>query len=160
MKYGEFASLIRKTYAEKFPNSGCEITCGVHSGCVFIALYLAKDRSECENHIMMNDMMSIRFTLDIPAGFDRETDDLPENLALENTAKSYAIKPENPRYLYCDYRKLSYRMAKGNAEKIITAFSRFVDRLYTSLAEDCRAGNLLEHHAALAAEKLNLAAPA
>ncbi len=62
---------------------------------------------------------------------------------MEAWRNSIKVKPSN-RYLYCESKKVSYRKTSGNAEKMIAAFGKYVDRLYNLIKEEYRAGNLLD----------------
>ena len=72
---------------------------------------------------------------------------------MEARANSYIIKPEN-EYLYCNYKKIPYRKSKGTAEKLVSVFGKFVDKLHTQLVEDLHSGNIHENFNALVKTKI------
>jgi hypothetical protein len=99
-------------------------------------------------------MFSIGFIISLPDDFNQEEDELPQELIMEATSRTYKIKPEN-KNLYCDYRQLSYRKTKGDAEKIIKALGKFFVRLQQSLQEDIAAGNIHPDNIELVKEKFS-----
>ena len=154
MKFAEFAENINQVYSGKFAHSACIVrpyNClgrYIHIDCM-----LAEDPNEVFNRIAENDMFKISFCIDLPDNFNFETDELPENLTMEARANSYIIKPEN-EYLYCNYKKIPYRKSKGTAEKLVSVFGKFVDKLHTQIVEDLHGGNIHENFKALVKTKI------
>lgn len=144
MKFEQFKTEIEKLFAEKFGKSycGCKIyKCLGNS--ITIDCRLAENTSECPHNIASNDMMKICFAIVLPDGWN-EADELPENLTMEAWDNNIKVKPTND-YLYCESKKVSYRKTSGTAKKLIAAFGKFVDRLYTLIKEEYQAENLLDY---------------
>lgn len=142
MKFEEFKTEIEKLYTDKFGKSSC--ICSIYKclgKSITIDCHMAENTSECPNGIAGNDMMSVCLNIRLPDGWS-ETDELPENLTMEAWKNSVKVKPTN-RYLYCEYKKASYRKASGNAEKMIAAFRKYIDQLYALIREEYQAENLL-----------------
>lgn len=142
MKYLEFAEKIEQVYKGKFPDSMIAVKpCKGFGRYIPIACYLAGDRAEFINGIRENDMLHISFMIDLPRNFDFESDELPESIILKSLDTSYAIKPEN-KYMYYGRRKIPYRKTAGTPEKLISAFGKFTERLYTQITADMESGNI------------------
>lgn len=142
MKFAEFTENINQVYSEKFAHSACIVRPYKCLGrYIYIDCMLAENLNEVSYGIAGNDMFKISFCIDLPDNFNFETDELPENLTMEAKANSYVIKPEN-EYLYCNLKKIPYRKSKGTAEKLVSIFGKFVDKLYAQLVEDLNGGNI------------------
>ncbi len=152
MKFAKFKTEIEKLFAEKFGKSYCE--CRIYKcmgKSITIDCHMAENTSECQNNISGNDMMMVCLNISLPDGWN-DTDELPENLTMEAWKNGIKVKSTSD-YLYCDYKKASYRKTSGNAEKMITTFGKFVDRLYTLIKEEYQAENLLDFDMALVKAK-------
>lgn len=142
MKFAEFTENINQVYSGKFAHSACIVRPYRCLGrCIYIDCMLAENLNEVSYGIAGNDMFKISFCIDLPDNFNFETDELPENLTMESKANSYVIKPEN-EYLYCNLKKIPYRKSKGTAEKLVSVFGKFVDKLHAQLVEDLNSGNI------------------
>ena len=156
MKYSEFKSLIEKTYAGKFPRSFCKVYINRFStwSNIGIKCYLAKSEKECVSGYFDNDPFNVCFSIELPTGFNPDTDDLPENAVMECGGNYYHIKPVVDTFLYYERRKIQYRKTAGTPEKLVQVFGKFVGKLHDSLADDVKNNALHVNHAALAAEKI------
>lgn len=145
MKFSEFKGNIINIYGECFAHSTCIVNLyRLYGDCyIDINCKLAENSYEWRNGFSENDMFKISFWIDLPREFDPERDELPENLTMQARAHSYIIKPDD-EFFYCDYRKTPYRKSSGTAEKIISVFGKFIDKLYFLLMEDLNSGNI--HH--------------
>lgn len=142
MKFAEFTENINQVYSGKFAHSACIVRPYRCLGrCIYIDCMLAENLNEVSYGIAGNDMFKISFCIDLPDNFNFETDELPENLTMEAKANSYVIKPEN-EYLYCNLKKIPYRKSKGTAEKLVSVFGKFVDKLHAQLVENLNGGNI------------------
>lgn len=142
MKFAEFKESINSIYGGKFDNSTCVVRPYRCLGrYIYIDCMLAGNLNEISYGIAGNDMFKISFCIDLPDNFNFETDELPENLTMEAKANSYIIKPEN-KYLYCNLKKIPYRKSKGTAEKLVSVFGKFIDKLHAQLVEDLNSGNI------------------
>ena len=114
-----------------------------------IRCFLSKDETECSNRIRLNDMFSIALTISLPD----LCEELPENLTLEYSYKSYLTKPTNE---FCVYgrRQLKTRKTKGTPEKIIKDIDKFFNNLYSCLLEDINNNNIHENHITLLNQKI------
>lgn len=152
MKINEFKSRIESVYRGKFNHSF--IRCGAYKmlgNYIGIDCYLAENLKECPHNIAKNDIMQIGFIINLPGGWTQE-DELPENLEIRCTGNAIKTKSEQ-KYLYCDYKRIAFRKTSGDAEKIIAAFGKFVDRLHKSIIDEYRAENLLPFDMELVKEK-------
>ena len=154
MKYKEFENEIKAVYAAKFPKSLC--TCTLIKGFgkyIFIDCYLGAGDDEFPHRIAENDAIYTKLTIDLPRNWTEETE-LPETMTLEAIRNSIKHKPpQDESYLYCKYTKVSFRKTTGDAEKIIKAFTRFVDRLHNEISEQYANDNLLPGDMELFANK-------
>lgn len=154
MKYSEFEQRIKKAYAAKFPKSLC--TCTLIEGFgkyIFIDCYLGAGDDEFPHRIKENDAINVKLNIDLPRGWKHD-DELPDTMTLEAIRNSIKHKPpQNESYLYCKYTKVSFRKTTGDAEKIIKAFTRFVDRLHNEISEQYANDNLLPRDMELFARK-------
>lgn len=145
MKFSEFAEKMTAEYNGKFPESKINIEpCQMCGRFIWITCSLSKNADECLYRIAGNDMFHIRFMIDLPDNFNFESDEMPENIVMENQMNNYKIIPEN-KYMAYASRRISYRKTAG-AEKIIKAFGKFTDKLYQSIIDDRNAGNIHENY--------------
>lgn len=154
MKYKEFQDRIMTAYAAKFPKSLC--TCTLIEGFgkyIFIDCYLGAGVDEFPHRIKENDAINVKLNIDLPRGWEHD-DELPDKMTFEAIRNSIKHKPpQNESYLYCKYTKASFRKTTGDAEKIIKAFTRFVDRLHNEISEQYANDNLLPDDMELFARK-------
>ena len=154
MKYKEFQDRIMTAYAAKFPKSLC--TCTLIEGFgkyIFIDCYLGAGVDEFPHRIKENYAINVKLNIDLPRGWEHD-DELPDKMTFEAIRNSIKHKPpQNESYLYCKYTKVSFRKTTGDAEKIIKAFTRFVDRLHNEISEQYANDNLLPDDMELFARK-------
>lgn len=142
MKFIEFKNKIEETYKQKFPAStiNCQIfKCLGRS--ITIDCYIAADEKEVSYGIWVNDIFSVSFIIHLPDEWT-EFNDLPEIMTLSSLKNGIRVKPTES-YLYCNYKKPVFRKTKGDPEKIVKTFSKYVDRLYSILKDEYQAKNLL-----------------
>lgn len=154
MKYRELENEIKAAYAAKFDKSIClcvlNMTLG---GFISIDCYLAGNTDEFPHRIAENDAISVKLNIDLPRGWKHD-DELPDTMTLEAIRNSIKHKPpQDESYFYCKYTKVSFRKTTGDAEKIIKAFTRFVDRLHKEISEQYANDNLLPDDMELFARK-------
>ena len=152
----DFMNEIKAIYAKYFPNSSCDVKFTTNFGStVWIDCYLAKDRSEFPHGIAQNDTFGVTF--DIQLNDDNaksKNDSMPEDGILMSSVKNaIQVKPEND-YYYCSYVKVPFRKTKGNADKILKTFDKFVKKLYDMTKEQYDNNNLLNDKMKLAKSKL------
>lgn len=142
MMIREFLEEVKKTYNSYFPNSRCVAKLSTNLGsAVFIDCFIANSLEEEPNKITGNDMFHIGFVIHM----DRETlDDEFETHTIQTTSNYIAVKSSN-RYLAFDAVKIPFRKTTGDAKKIISAFDRFVDKLYTITKQQYESGNLTDY---------------
>lgn len=154
MKFKEFQDGIITAYAAKFPKSLC--TCTLIEGFgkyIFIDCYLGAGVDEFPHRIKENDAINVKLNIDLPRGWEHD-DELPDTMTLEAIRNSIKHKPpQDESYFYCKYTKVSFRKTTGDAEKIIKAFARFVDRLHKKISEQYANDNLLPDDMELFARK-------
>lgn len=153
MKFSEFNGKIKEAYARKFPKSMC--VCSIHNslgGYISIDCFLASSREEFPHYISQNDAINTKLDIDLPQnkdGWNAESE-LPDTFTIKALRTGIKCKPpKEMSYLYCDYAKVTFRKTTGNADKIIKAFEKFVDRLYVAISEQYNNGNLLPNDEAL-----------
>jgi hypothetical protein len=154
MKVNELLNQIKKSYNREFPNSKIIAQLNDNLGkSLYIKCLLSNDESEVANGILLNDMFSIVFwSHDLSNDITLESE-VPENLTLECTDKSYLIVPEES-YMCYGRRKLSYRKTTG-AEKIVKALDNFFKKLKKQLVEDLEQNKIHDNHKELLINKLN-----
>lgn len=130
MTFEEFKARLQEIYHSKFPDSLCSVKLVKMLGrAITIDCFLANDISELSHGYWQNDMFKISFWIhNMPNDF--EVDDvLPNVMTLTNDSSHILISPEN-KYLAYDSVKVPFRKTVGNADKLISAFKKYVDRLY------------------------------
>ena len=158
MKMKEFLNEIENSYKEQFPKSKivAELDNRFYNS-ISITCFIANDINEVANRIWQNDMLSIYFSIDsINGEFAKDItieSEIPENLKIEVSRKSYLIKPENRNMCY-GRRKLSFRKTTGNYNKILKSLDKFFRRLRISLEKDVELNAIHDNHISLLLEKL------
>ena len=130
MTFNEFKDRIIEIYLSKFPKSYCSVKLVKMLGrAITIDCFLANDVSELSHGYWQNDMFKISFWIhNMPNNF--EVDDvLPDAMTLTNNSSQILIVPENS-YLAYSAVKIPFRKTVGNADKLISTFKKYVDRLY------------------------------
>ena len=137
---------LTEVYEGIFKNSKIAITKNSFSGdnVLWIRLYLAQNKQEEINGYFENDMFSI--TLKI-----RENGE--NDYTMEKLNSSYLIKPIS-EYMAYGRRRLPFRKTRGDEDKIITTFKKYVGNLHKALLEDLEQGNIHKNHLELVKEKL------
>lgn len=127
MTISEFLDMVKEIYADHFPDSACSAKLVKILGkSIFIDFYLAKDKTEVANSIWQNDVFKCRFSVYLEG--NPELDD-PMPFA-ELTCSSSCIKTKSEqRYLYCDLVKVPFRKVKGDANKLLAAIEKYVQKL-------------------------------
>lgn len=137
---------LTEVYEGIFKNSKIAITKNSFSGdnVLWVQLYLAKNESEEINGYFDNDILGIIFKI---------TKMAENNYIMENIKNRYFIKPTN-KYLAYESKKVAFRKTRGDEDKIITTFKKYVGNLHKALLEDLEQGNIHENHLELVKEKL------
>ena len=136
---------LTEIYKEIFKNSKIALSrSSFKKDVLFIQLYLAQNEQEEANGYFDNDIFGI--TLKI-----RENG--KNDYTMEKLNSSYLIKPTN-EYMVYGRRRLPFRKTRGDEDKIITTFKKYVENLYKALLEDLEQGNIHENHLELVKEKL------
>ena len=152
MKFKEFKYNIEHLFNGKFDKSLC--LCKVEDGiirCIVINCLLAENLEECPHSIALNDMFGISLSIDLPYEW-KISDDLPDDMTLEANHRRIRIKPKSD-YMYCDMKQISFRKVSGDAEKLIAAFEKFINRLYNTVKTEYLNGNLLQDDCVLIKKK-------
>ena len=153
MKVNQFLETIKESYKKEFPES--MIIAKVNKGLgnsIYIKCYLAGNEKEFHNGISQNDMFSITFWMHKLSNEINLESELPENLYLECSDKSYLIKPDT-EYMCYSRKNLSYRKTLGS-EKIIKSLDKFFKKLRSELEKDIKENNIHDSHIQLLKEKL------
>jgi len=77
---------------------------------------------------------------DIPNNFEPD-DIMPDTMTLTNS-NSYMLLTPPDHYLAYGSVKIPFRKTVGNADKIINAFKKYVDRLYDIVNQQIAEGNI------------------
>lgn len=159
MKYGEFKNNLIEIYNKVFRKSKVQVVANNNLyKCIYINCYLANDKTELANGYAENDMFHIWFEIDTENGEFKEkiTDDmeLPENLVLSNNSNMIKIIPENKFMVYSN-DKVAFRKTKGNAEKILKSFEKYVIGLYNKVCELENNGMIHDNYKELVNKKLH-----
>ena len=130
MTFNEFRNRIIEIYHNKFPKSLCSVKLVKMLGrAITIDCFLANDVSELSHGYWQNDMFKISFWIhNMPNNFEID-DTLPDAMTLTNDSSHILIVPENS-YLAYSAVKIPFRKTVGNADKLISTFKKYVDRLY------------------------------
>lgn len=142
MTFNEFRNKLVEIYYSKFPNSLCSVRLyKVLGRSIVIDCFLANDKSELSGGYWQNDMFKISFWIhNMPNDF--EVDDvLPNVMTMTNDSSQILIVPENS-YLAYDSVKVPFRKTVGNADKLISAFKKYVNRLYDTVNQQITEGNI------------------
>ena len=130
-----FIKEMESIYKKTFKNSKFNASYGCFGdNTLFIKLYLANDTTEVANGLFDNDMFSIMLEV-------KFYDDELNNMVFSSILNSYRIKAQLD-YLYSSHKKVAFRKVKGNYDKVLNAFSKYVDRLYNSILDDIKADNI------------------
>ena len=137
---------LTEVYEGIFKNSKIAITKNSFSGdnVLWVQLYLAQNEQEEINGYFDNDMFGI--TLEI-----RENGE--NDYTMEKLNSSYLIEPTS-EYMAYGRRRLPFRKTRGDEDKIITTFKKYVGNLHKALLEDLEQGNIHENHLELVKEKI------
>jgi len=154
MKVNEFLNKIVESYNKEFPNS--KIIAQLHNSrgkSIYIKCMLAGSKEELSNGYIYNDMFSIVFWgHNLPNDITLESE-IPENLILECSEKSYVTVP-NDVYMCYGRRKLNYRKTT-ESEKIIKSLDNFFKKLKIQLNEDLEENKIHDNFKELSINKLN-----
>ena len=139
-------SLNDNVITNKPKNSKIVITKNSFGGdnVLWVQLYLAQNEQEEINGYFDNDMFNIIFKI---------TKTAENNYIMENEQSRYLVKPTN-KYLVYESKKVAFRKAQGNEDKIITTFQKYVGNLHKALLEDLEQGNIHENHITLLTQKI------
>ena len=156
MLFTEFKGKIESVYKAVFPNSRCSCSVWKCLGkSICIDCYFTKDNSECTHGIIDNDMFRIKFMIGLPDKFNEETEELPNDLAMKALQNSFRTKPIEACF-WCSYKKVPYRLTKGNPTKLCETFGKFIDRLYKSICEEKDNNNIHRNDEKLISEKITI----
>lgn len=142
MTFNEFKDKIIEIYHSKFPKSHCSVKLVKMLGrAITIDCFLANDVSELSHGYWQNDMFKISFWIhDMPKNFET-TDIMPNTMTLTNNSSYIAITPPD-RFLAYGSVKIPFRKTVGNADKIVNAFKKYVDRLYDIVNQQITDGKI------------------
>ena len=161
MTIRDFCTKIKDSFYGYFENSHCDARLVKMLGnTIFIDLYMAANANEEPHGISQNDMFHCSFSIYlhnyIVSDITEDTDmDEIGDLTLECTDHYILVKPEN-RYMAYGTVNIPFRKATGNTTKLVTAFDRFVGKLYTTVCDQCWKGNLPEYWDNMVREKYNI----
>lgn len=156
MKYAEFAEKIAAEYAKRFPKSMCRVN--IYKGfgkSISIALYLAGNSEEVSGGYLANDMFNISLTTHLPDNFKEDTDELPNTMIMEKSRNHFWIKPDNT-YMCYGRHEISYRKASGDAERLIKAAGKFMDKILYAVIDDIGNGKIHDNFIALVERKIKV----
>jgi hypothetical protein len=142
MTFEGFKARLQEIYHSKFPNSLCSVKLVKMLGrAITIDCFLANDVSELFHSYWQNDMFKISFWIhNLPKDFEINSP-MPDVMTLTNDSSQILIVPENS-YLAYSAVKVPFRKTVGNADKLISAFKKYVDRLYDIVNQQIAEGNI------------------
>lgn len=157
MKFEEFKSEMEKLYAKYFNGSLIVVSkYSCFNKCVFVNMYLAKDKTEESGGYYDNDMLNVRLMIDKKDGkFDSEYN-MDGEFTVEYNSKSYLTKPEIGYAAYGRVR-LTARKYSGDAEKILKNTDKFLKKLHDSLIQTYKEGKIHKHHIELFEKRVKMA---
>lgn len=157
MKFEEFKSKMEKLYAKYFNGSLIIVSkYSCFNKCVFVNMYLAKDKTEKSHGYLNNDMFNICLMIDKKDGkFDSDYN-MDGEFTVEYHSKSYLTKPDN-KFLVYSRVHLSTRKYSGDAEKILKNTDKFLKKLHDSLIQTYKQGKIHEHYIELFEKRVKMA---
>ena len=136
MNKENFIKEMENIYKKTFKNSKFNASYGCFGDdTLFIRLYLAENTDEVANGLFDNDMFSIMLEV-------KFYDDELKNMVFSSVLNSYRVKAEL-EYLYCSHHKVAFRKVKGDYNKVLNAFDKFVARLYENITDECEVEDAL-----------------
>lgn len=147
MKKENFIMEMENIYKQTFKNSKFNASYGCFGDdTLFIKLYLANDTTEVANGLFDNDMFNIMLEV-------KFNDDELNNMVFSSVLNSYRVKAELD-YLYSSHHKVAFRQVKGDYNKVLNAFSKFVARLYQNITDELKADNIHDTDIELLKQKI------
>lgn len=147
MNKENFIKEMESIYKKTFKNSKFNASYGCFGDdTLFIRLYLANDTTEVANGLFDNDMFNIMLEV-------KFNDDELNNMVFSSVLNSYRVKAELD-YLYSSHHKVAFRQVKGDYNKVLNAFSKYVDRLYNSILDDFKSDNIHDTDIELLKQKM------
>lgn len=147
MNKENFIKEMENIYKKTFKNSKFNASYGCFGDdTLFIKLYLAENTDEVANGLFDNDMFSIMLEV-------KFYDDELKNMVFSSVLNSYRVKAEL-EYLYCSHHKVAFRKVKGDYNKVLNAFDKFVARLYENITDELKADNIHSEDIELLKQKI------
>ena len=147
MNKENFIKEMENIYKQTFKNSKLNASYGCFGDdTLFIRLYLAENTDEVANGLFDNDMFSIMLEV-------KFYDDELKNMVFSSVLNSYRVKAEL-EYLYCSHHKVAFRKVKGDYNKVLNAFDKFVARLYENITDELKADNIHSEDIELLKQKI------
>ena len=147
MNKENFIKEMENIYKKTFKNSKFNASYGCFGDdTLFIKLFLANDTTEVANGLFDNDMFSIMLEV-------KFYDDELKNMVFSSVLNSYRVKAEL-EYLYCSHHKVAFRKVKGDYNKVLNAFDKFVARLYENIIDELKADNIHSEDIELLKQKI------
>lgn len=147
MNKENFIKEMENIYKKTFKNSKFNASYGCFGNdTLFIKLYLAENTDEVANGLFDNDMFSIMLEV-------KFYDDELKNMVFSSVLNSYRVKAEL-EYLYCSHHKVAFRKVKGDYNKVLNAFDKFVARLYENITDELKADNIHSEDIELLKQKI------
>jgi len=158
MTIQSYIDKVKITYNKYFPESLCSVQFDRNLyASIGISCFMAKDITECNHNIWMNDPLNLRFSVDHNGkAFSKDTTketEIPDDLILTVWHNNYRIKPEDKYHVYAS-RKIPCRKTSGDAQKLITAMDKWFAQLKTQLQNDLDNDMIHKDHAELIRAKL------
>ena len=98
-------------------------------------------------------MFKISFWIhDLPKNFEADSA-MPDVMTLTNNNSYIAITPPDRYWAYGSV-KIPFRKTAGNADKIIVAFKKYVDRLYDIVNQQIAEGNIHKDFVEIVSNKI------
>lgn len=147
-----FCETIKGEYAKRFPDSLC--VCQYSEKMIYrsitIRCFLAKNKEESLSGYLENDMLDLRFCVELEGEkeFAQGTvleSDVPENIQLKAWESRFTTIPTS-QYMCYSSERIPFRMSKGNAEKIVATFAKHCDKTKDALKAAYGAGKIHKNY--------------
>lgn len=149
----EFMKEIASVYNKYFPKSKCDVKFSTNFGStIWIDCYLAGDKNEEPYGFWVNDMFGVSFSIELPDDTEK-TSKVPDSITLTARSSFIKTKPSN-KFLAFDAKKVPFRKITGSAEKILSGFDKYVQKLYNMVKTEYDNGNINDDKKSLVKDKL------
>lgn len=140
----DFLNNVISIFKNRFPNSNVSaVFVNNICPCIEIRFYLAKDKSECANNIMMNDPCRTIFHI---YSVDQKGKLFDNKIAVERIYGNSiirAVDPNNPKEKFLAYAgiPIKYRMMNNTKDNVLKGFQKYVNKIAQTIIDNSDAIN-------------------